>query len=170
MQFLWWALIVLCLGFGFLGCFINKIPGPVGVVIAVLLAYFAVDVRLDGLDLGLIIGLAVVSIILSKVLVKAVKKLHTFSKRGSWGTTIGSFIGLGILCAPVVHDSTVVLILILILGLVIVPFVFAFLLELTNKQGASESLKCAGAATGAYLSDTFLKLVVFAYAIYVLFV
>ena len=36
---LWWALVALCLCFGFLGCFINKVPGPIAVVIATLLVY-----------------------------------------------------------------------------------------------------------------------------------
>jgi uncharacterized protein YqgC (DUF456 family) len=57
----------------------------------------------------------------------------------------------------------------LIIGFIVLPFVLAFLLELTNKQGASMALKCAASATCAYLSDTLLKLVVFVYAIYVIF-
>jgi hypothetical protein len=51
----------------------------------------------------------------------------------------------------------------------LLPFAFAFLFELTNKKGSSETLKSASVATGVYLSNTFLKLVVFVVAIYVMF-
>ena len=48
-------------------------------------------------------------------------------------------------------------------------FVLSFLFELTNKNGAAVALKAATAATCAYLADTCLKLVVFVYALYVMF-
>ena len=97
-----------------------------------------------------------------------VKKLQEYSKRATWGTTIGSVIGM-ILMLSVGSDSTALLITMLIVGLVVLPFTLAFLLELTNKQGAPMALKCATSATCAYLSDTLLKLAVFVYAVYVIF-
>ena len=60
-------------------------------------------------------------------------------------------------------------ILIAVVALVLVPFVLAFLLELTNKQGAVCALKSAASATAAYLADTCLKLAVFIYAVYAIF-
>lgn len=56
-----------------------------------------------------------------------------------------------------------------VVGLIIIPFVLAFLLELTNKNGAVPALKSAASATAAYFADTCLKLVVFIYAIYAIF-
>ena len=99
---------------------------------------------------------------------KLLQKLHEYSKRASWGTTIGSIFGLIVLLA-FKSNSTALLILIGVVGLVLLPFVFAFLFELTNKKGSSETLKSASVATGVYLSNTFLKLVVFVVAIYVMF-
>ena len=58
---------------------------------------------------------------------------------------------------------------ILVSVVVLVPFVLAFLLELTNKQDAVCALKSAGSATAAYLADTCLKLAVFIYAVYAIF-
>jgi uncharacterized protein YqgC (DUF456 family) len=65
--------------------------------------------------------------------------------------------------------ETWVILLVAVAGLVILPFVFSFLFELTNKNGAAVALKAASAATCAYLADTCLKLVVFVYAVYVMF-
>lgn len=61
------------------------------------------------------------------------------------------------------------ILLIFVLGLVVMPFVFAFLFELSKKKGVPETLKCALSATSVYLFDTFLKLVVFGYAVYAMF-
>ena len=166
---LWWVLIGLCLVFGFLGCFINKVPGPIAVVIATLIAILALDIPIEWSTFGIIAGLAVASMIVSKLLVKLVKKLQEYSKRATWGTTIGSLVGLLLVWGSASADSNALLVTMLIVGFVVLPFVLAFLLELTNKQGAAMALKCATSATCAYLSDTLLKLAVFVYAIYVIF-
>ena len=94
--------------------------------------------------------------------------MYEFSKRGGRGTTIGSIIGLLSLAGSANMDAWVTVVF-AIVGLVILPFIFSFLLELTNKNGAAVALKAATAATCAYLADTCLKLVVFVYAIYVMF-
>ena len=169
MTFLWWALVALCLVFGFLGCFINKVPGPIAVVIATLLAILCLNIPIEWSTFTIIAGLAVASMIASKLLVKLVRKLQEFSKRATWGTTIGSIIGLLLVWGSTSADSNALLISMLIVGFIVLPFVLAFLLELTNKQGAAMALKCATSATCAYLSDTLLKLAVFVYAIYVIF-
>lgn len=166
---LWWALVALCLCLGFLGCFINKVPGPIGVVIATLLAILCLDIPIEWSTFGIITALAIASMIVSKLLVKLVKKLQEYSKRATWGTTIGSIIGLLLVYSVTSSDSKALLITMLIVGFVVLPFVLSFLLELTNKQGALMALKCATSATCAYLSDTLLKLAVFVYAIYVIF-
>ena len=166
---LWWALVALCLCLGFLGCFINKVPGPIAVVIATLLAILCLDIPIAWSTFGIITALAIASMIVSKLLVKMVKKLQEYSKRATWGTTIGSIIGLLLVYGATSSDSKALLITMLIVGFVVLPFVLAFLLELTNRQGAVMALKCATSATCAYLSDTLLKLAVFVYAIYVIF-
>ena len=166
---LWWVLVGLCLCFGFLGCFINKVPGPIAVVIATLLAIWCLDIPIEWGTFAIIAALAVASMIASKFLVKLAKKLQEYSKRATWGTTIGSIIGLLLVWGTVQAESTALLITMMIVGFILLPFVLAFLLELTNKQGAAMALKCATSATCAYLSDTLLKLAVFLYAIYVIF-
>ena len=168
MTIVWWALLALLLGLGFLGCFINKIPGPLFVVGAMLIAILALEIDLEWGLFGLVTGLAIASIIISKVLVKLVKKLQEFSKRASWGTTIGSIIGL-LAIAGSSQSSGATIVFVAILGFIVIPFTLAFLLELTNKNGAVAALKCATSATCAYLADSFLKLVVFILAVYFMF-
>ena len=165
----WWILLALLLCCGFLGCFINKVPGPIAVVLASLIGITALDVDLEWGHFAIIAVLAVVSIIASKVLVKLAKKMQEYSKRATIGTTIGSIIGLILIAGASSMDSDVAVIVTAIVGLVVLPFVLAFLLELTNKNGAAMAVKCATAATCAYLSDTCLKLVVFIYAVYMMF-
>lgn len=169
MNILWWVLVALCLIFGFLGCFINKVPGPIAVVIATLLAKLCLDIPFEWSAFGIITALAIASMIASKMLVKLAKKMQEYSKRATWGTTIGSVIGLLLVWGTSSADSTALMITMLIVGFIVLPFVLSFLLELTNKQGAPMALKCATSATCAYLSDTLLKLAVFVYAIYVIF-
>lgn len=163
-----WIIVAICLCLGFLGCFINKIPGPIAVVIAVLVAKLGQDLPVTWGTVALIAGLAILSIVASKKLVELVKSAQDYSKRAAVGTTLGSIIGLGVMISTQ-SDSTAVLIGIAVLSLVVIPFVLAFLLECTNKNRKGTALQCATAATGAYLSDTFLKLLVFVLAIYMVF-
>ena len=74
MEIFWWILLALLLCCGFLGCFINKVPGPIAVVLASLIGITALDVDLEWGHFAIIAVLAVVSIIASKVLVKLAKK------------------------------------------------------------------------------------------------
>lgn len=169
MEIFWWILLALLLCCGFLGCFINKVPGPIAVVLASLIGITALDVDLEWGHFAIIAVLAVVSIIASKVLVKLAKKMQEYSKRATIGTTIGSIIGLILVAGASSMDSDAAVIVTAIVGLLVLPFVLAFLLELTNKNGAAMAVKCATAATCAYLADTCLKLVVFIYAVYMMF-
>ncbi len=158
-----WIIVGLFLLLGFLGCFINKVPGPICVVIAVLIAKLAMDLPVSWGIIALIAVLAIASIFAAKKLVQLVKSAQEYSKRAAVGTTIGSIIGLCVMLG-FKSSSTGVLIGIAVVALVLIPFVMALLLELTNKERKGTAMQCAIAATGAYLCDTFLKLVVFVLA------
>ena len=166
---LWWVFIGLLLCLGFLGCFVNKVPGPIAVVLATVLAKLCLDIPFEWYVVAIAAALAAGSMFASKVLVKLVKKLHEYSKRATWGTTIGSIIGLLLLVGVSGIESAVLVLLMGLIALVVVPFVLAFLFELSNKNGAVCALKSAASATAAYLADTCLKLAVFIYAIYAIF-
>lgn len=163
--------VYLFLLFGFLGCFINKIPGPIAVLIATLIGKFAISESFFGWgNVAIVAVLAIGSIFASRMLVAAVKKAYEFSKRASWGTTIGSIFSL-LVVFPLAGEfkSAYLIWIILLVGLTVVPFIFAFVFELTNKNGSEASLKAATAATAAYAADTLIKLIVFVYAVYAMF-
>jgi uncharacterized protein YqgC (DUF456 family) len=78
MEILWWVLFALLFACGFLGCFINKVPGPLAVLLATILGYTALDLPADWGHIGINAGLVVASMIASKVLVKLAKKMYEF--------------------------------------------------------------------------------------------
>ena len=122
------ALCWLLLALGFLGCFINKVPGPLAVAIATFIGIVGLNLPIGWGVFTLITILAVGSMFLTKILVELVKtKMHEYSKRGSWGTTIGSLLGLLILMGvgPEEVGTTVIM---FIFSFILLPFVFAFLL------------------------------------------
>lgn len=113
--------------------------------------------------------LVIASMILSKkVLPKIGKLVSEYGKGGSWGTMIGSLIGLVATIAVANTDvSTALMIVMLIVAFVVLPYTFAFLFELIAKKSAVVALHAASGALVAFLVGTMLKLGVCAYSIYV---
>ena len=66
-------------------------------------------------------------------------------------------------------NSSFVTFFLMFLCLIIPPFVLAFIFEFMAKKDCGETVKGATSATAAYISDTFLKLIVFAFAVYMMF-
>lgn len=164
-----WALVSVCLVFGFLGCFINKIPGPIAVLVAMLIAMFGLHLKFGWGSVAIVAVLTIGSMFLPKVLKSAANKVQEYSKRASRGTTIGSILGLLLIMATAKKGNVSILVIMAVIGLVIIPFVLAFLLELSNKDGNGTAMKRATAATTVYVADTLLKLLVFVYAFYAMF-
>lgn len=169
MTIVWWSLIALCMFFGFLGCFINKIPSPLAVVIAVLIAKFGVGIKLNWEQIVLVIVMAILCGVVSKLITKFAKNnFYEYSKRASRGTKIGFVIGLCILPSVDASSLTGVMILWLVIDLIVLPVVFAFLLELTTRKGILATLKSAFSAMVVYIADTLTKIVLLAYAIHII--
>ncbi len=66
-------------------------------------------------------------------------------------------------------NSQVVFFIVGILMLIAIPFGFAYLFELSNKQEGFNPVKSATAATVVYAANTMVKLIIFVYAIYAIF-
>lgn len=162
-----WIVVALMLCLGFLGCFINKIPGPILLLIGVVVAQFGLDIPGWG-PVAIVAAIAVTAFILSKVMTRVTKKLQEYSKGASLATTVASLIGLGMV-AGCSDASTAVVILVFIAGFIILPFLAAFAVESIRQKSAAAGAKSATAATVVYLCDTALKLAAFAYAIYAMF-
>lgn len=163
-----WFLVGTCLILGFIGCFINRFPGPLLVLIASIIARFGLDIEaVTNLTLVVLVGIWIVSIILNKKVVPMlVKKIHDFSGAGNWGCTIGCLIGLPLLVIP---DSTVALIYMALITFVILPYAFAFVFEIVKRKDAVVASKAAAAAYSVYLASTVFKLLAVVYAIWAIF-
>ncbi len=158
-----WSLI----GIGLLGCFVNKIPGPLMAFLGLLLQVWGCDIEMEWWVLALLAVLVVASMVVSKKLVPKVGNLVAeFGKAGAWGTTVGSLVGL-MFFAIVCEDASVgIIIFSIILSLLLLPYLFAFLFELIVRKSAQEALQAAGGALVAFLIGTMLKLAVCVYTVY----
>ena len=160
------VIVLLCLGF--LSCFINKIPGPLFVVIAVLTAQLGMDTAPGWGAVAIVTVIAIAAFVLSKYMTRIAKKMKEYSKKASIATTIASLLGVFSLPA-FVDSSTGTLIVVLLVCFILLPFLFALLVEWIRNKNLAEGAKCAGTATLVYLADTALKLAAFAYAVYAMF-
>lgn len=159
----------LLMALGFLGCFVNKIPGPILAFIGILLLKFVNDMPISGLALGIIAAIVILSYVLPKVLLPKLKKhIVEYGKAASWGATIGSILGLIILCS-VGFDNMAVGIILLVVAIVVLPYLFALVFEGISKKDWSKAVPAAGGALIEYLCTTLLKLAVVGYSFYAMF-
>ncbi len=130
---------------GILGCILPVIPGPPLSFVGILLLHFT---RWGNINSELLVWLgiaAAVATVLDYVFpIWATKKLGG-SKRGVWGSTIGLIIGL-FFFPP--------------LGIIIGPFVGAFIGEVTSNQDQRTALKSAFGSFVGFLLGTGLKFAV----------
>ncbi len=158
-------LMYLLLGLGFIGCFINKFPGPLLAFIGLLIGKIGIGIPFDWWVLGLVAVLVAASMYTSrKVVPELAKKVAPFTK-GATGTTLGSIIGLLVIgCAG---DSSIgVLGVMAFIGLAVIPFACAFVFEKTVQKDSSAALASAIGATTVYLANAFLKLIVVVLSVY----
>ncbi len=164
-----WSIVALCLMFGLIGCFINKFPGPLLVLIATLVARFGLGIGAVSWLVILVVALLyVASVVINKaVLPKLMAKLHDFSNAASWGCTVGVILGLPFLAVDT--NSAPLIILLLILTFMVMPYLFAFIFELIKVKNAGVAVKAAGSAYAVYAASTIVKLLAFVYAVYAIF-
>lgn len=138
---------------GFLGCFVNKIPGPLLAFIGLLLVKIVGDLPISWGIIALCAVLVVASMVINgKYVPQLAAKLYPFGKGGKWGTFVGSLIGLIISLS-----ANWVVGLIFMLGL---PYALALAFEYLGTKDAKEAGKRAGAAYTVFLASTVIKLVV----------
>lgn len=171
-SFIWLAIIFLCLLFGLIGCFANKVPGPLFVLIACIIAHFAMPDGVVGWGtITLVAAIWILSYILNKkVLPKLAKKIQEYSKDATWGTTLGSVIGIIIMTVVSATNTGIfAAVLALIISFVILPYGFAYLFEFVKKKDAVLASKCAASAYVVYFLNTIVKLLALIFAIKAMF-
>lgn len=130
---------------GLLGCILPVLPGPPLSFVGILLLHFT---RWGNINSELLVWLgiaAAVATILDYVFPIWATKKFGGSKRGVWGSTLGLIIGL-FFFPP--------------LGIIIGPFVGAFVGEITSNQDQRTALKSAFGSFVGFLLGTGLKFAV----------
>ncbi len=135
---------LICVIVGLLGCFLPIIPGPPISFLALLLIHWTERIDLDSNTLWLWgFVMAAVTALDYVVPVYGTKKFGG-TKRGVWGSTIGLVAGL-IFFPP--------------LGIIIGPFVGAFLGEMSASPDTKKALRSAFGSFLGFLVGTLLKLI-----------
>lgn len=171
MEIVWIVLSFLLMIMGLLGCFIHRLPGPVVTFAGILLMNYCTDVEAFS-TLSLVI--CALAVILCKVLDFYIPKIgrliSDYGRAGKWGCVIGSLIGvLGVW--PMVNYAETVSskVMLLAIGLIVLPFLFAYIGESISRRSLQTSLRPSLAAFSTYLIGTLLKLSVCLYCIYTAF-
>ena len=167
MSFVWIAIGILLIALAFIGCFVQKFPGPLAAFVGILIANFGADLNISASAL-IICALAVVlSMVLNRFLPKITARIHEFGKAGKWGSVIGSVIGVIVLLwGGSEVDSLGAVIAFILLGLGVIPFAFCYLFELISRKNVQAALMPATAAYVTFLCGTLIKLTVCIYCVY----
>lgn len=129
---------------GILGCFLPLLPGPPLCYIALLIQQLRSDPPFTSKFLWIWAGITVVVTVLDYVIPLYGTKRFGGSKYGIWGCTIGLVAGFWL--GP--------------LGIIIGPFVGAFIGEIIANNNSNQALKAAWGSFAGFLFGTLLKLVV----------
>ena len=146
------AILLICLGF--LGCFIDKVPGPLLAFAGILIAKLAASMPISWGIIAVCAVLVVISMVVNaKYIPLLIKKVHPYGKGGKWGTFLGSL--FAICCCAADASDAVCIILLLVL-----PFLFAWVFEVISAKNAAEGTKRGIAAYTVFLASTLVKLAV----------
>ena len=135
---------------GIIGCIVPAIPGPPLSYAGIIILHFT---RWGGLTPKLLIWLAIFTVlvtVMDYVLPIWVTKKFGGSKRGVWGSVIGLLLGLPF--AP--------------WGIIIGPFLGAFIGEMTSNNDTSKALRSAASSFIGFLLGTGAKFAVFGVILY----
>lgn len=145
-------IVLLIFGFllmllGILGSFLPILPGPPISWIGLLMLYLTNAVPDDWLLLGITGGIALTVFALDYIIPAVGTKKFGGSKSGIIGTTIGLLIAL---VFPIFGPF----------GIIIWPFIGAFVGELLNKTDKKTAVKAAFGSFLGFITGTFLKFMV----------
>ncbi len=145
-------IVLLVLGFilmltGILGSFLPVLPGTPVSWLGLLLLHLTAAVPNDWWFLGITLAVALVVFAMDYLIPALGTKKFGGTRAGMIGTTLGLVVAI---VFPILG----------ILGIIIWPFVGAFLGELLNKADQKSALKAAFGSFIGFLTGTFLKFVV----------
>lgn len=130
---------------GIIGSFIPVIPGPPLSWLGLLLLYNTEQVPFDPWFIVVTGIIALLATLLDYYLPVAGTKKYGGSKRGVWGAIIGLFVGVFF---PILGPF----------GILIWPFLGAFLGELSQQKSQKNALRAAWGSFVGFLAGTLIKL------------
>jgi len=143
MDILWIVLGGLFMIVGLAGCFLPVLPGPPLAFIGLWIQQLKSQPSFDARFLWLWAGITILVTVLDYWMPVYSTKKFGGSKYGIWGCTVGLIIGLWM--GP--------------LGIVVGPFVGAFVGEIIANQNSSNAFKAAAGSFVGFLFSTLLKLI-----------
>jgi uncharacterized protein YqgC (DUF456 family) len=143
---------ILLLIIGFIGCILPVIPGQAIGFVSLILLQFMTPPRLTADTIWTLAGIMVVVTVLDYIVPIYGTRRFGGTKRGVWGSTIGLIVGIFIL------PSIVVLGPFGVFGIILGPFVGAYIGEATGNRNSREAFIAAIGSFIGFLTGTFLKL------------
>ncbi len=132
---------------GILGSFLPALPGPPVSWLGLFLLYLTKAIPDDWMLLGITLAISIIVFALDYIIPAVGTKKFGGTRAGMIGTTLGLIVAL---IFPILG----------IFGIIIWPFVGAFVGELINKADSKTALKAAFGSFIGFLTGTFLKFVV----------
>ena len=132
---------------GIIGSFIPVLPGPPISWLGLLLLYLTKPIETDWMFLGITLAIALIVVALDYIIPIIGTKKFGGSKRGMIGTTVGLVVAI---IFPVLG----------VFGIIIWPFVGAYVGEITNNNNSKNAMKAAFGSFLGFLTGTFLKFAV----------
>ena len=146
MDYILLSIGLICMIVGILGSFLPILPGPPISWVGLLLLFSTDNVPMNYWTLGITLFIAILVSILDYVIPDKGTKRFGGSKYGIWGTNIGILVGL---IVPIPF------------GVIIVPFIGAFIGELIhNFNNPKGALKAAFGAFLGFLASTFISVII----------
>lgn len=143
MDTLWLVIGIILMLVGILGCLLPFLPGPPVSYVALLIQQLRSDPPFTAKFLWIWAGITIVVVVLDYVIPLYGTKRFGGSKYGIWGCTIGLIAGFWF--GP--------------LGIIVGPFVGAFVGEIIANSNSSQALKAAWGSFVGFLFGTLLKLI-----------
>jgi len=155
---------IILLVVGFVGCILPILPGQAVAWISLVLLQFMNPPRLPSDMLWTMAGIMILVTTLDYIVPIYGTKRFGGTKRGVWGSTIGLIFGIFIL------PSIVILGPFGVFGIILGPFVGAYIGEATGGRDSRDSFKAAIGSFIGFLTGTFLKMVYTGVCAYYFFV
>tara|TARA_R110002051_G_scaffold325424_1_gene427752 strand:+ start:1558 stop:2073 length:516 start_codon:yes stop_codon:yes gene_type:complete len=137
----------ICMLIGIVGSFLPILPGPPISWIGLLLLFFTSAIPQDWWFLGITLAIAIIVFAMDYIIPAMGTKKFGGTKAGMIGTTVGLLVAI---IFPVLG----------FFGIIIWPFVGAFVGEILNKANKKTALKAAFGSFLGFLTGTFLKFMV----------